>query len=713
VLTTNKGLYKLNTARSFTARGVWVLAFFLLLINTGAKAQLDATPGGAAALVQNTLLGPGITVSNIQFSGAPQMLGSFTYGGGTPDLGLASGVMLSSGNITDGEGANTTANAGVDFGQPGDASLDQILGAPTMDAAVLEFDFVPQSDNVAFRYVFASEEYPEFVGTQYNDVFGFFITGPGFPPAGQNIAIIPGTTTSVAINNVNQNFFSNYYRDNTGGASTQFDGFTAVFTTRTATVVPCSTYHIKIAIADVGDGFYDSAVFLEASSFKSVTNNISATVSFGTNSNLLYEGCGQANIKLSKSQITNIAEDMTVSISGTATNGVDYNQFPTTVTFPPGDTVVTIPLVPIFDGVTEPNETATLSITQNICGQIITKTVNLTITNVEPLQVNVTPPFTSYQCPNIATNLTANVTGGISPYTYTWDNGLVGQTITVLPQQTTTYTVTVTDNCNAQTAQAQAVIDLPGYVPLDLITPPDAVICPGDSIQLAVTHSGGRGGVGEVSFLWNNNLGTDSVIWVKPNIITSYDVTVTDSCGTTVTKTIVVDVMPTNADFDYFYIENRVIKFLDQSSADAIDWRWDFGDGNVSTDQNPLHNYADTGLYRVTLIIENKYGCTDTITKIVRAYPDYALYVPNAFTPNGDDVNENFSGLGQGFTNYEMYIFNRWGEQIFKSTDYATRWNGRDKSGQISPQGIYVYLIKIKTPPGDEYTLRGSVALIN
>ena len=171
--------------------------------------------------------------------------------------------------------------------------------------------------------------------------------------------------------------------------------------------------------------------------------------------------------------------------------------------------------------------------------------------------------------------------------------------------------------------------------------------------------------------------------------------------------------MPTNADFDYFYIENRVIKFWDQSSADAIDWRWDFGDGNVSTDQNPLHNYADTGLYRVTLIIENKYGCTDTITKIVRAYPDYALYVPNAFTPNGDDVNENFSGLGQGFTNYEMYIFNRWGEQIFKSTDYATRWNGRDKSGQISPQGIYVYLIKIKTPPGDEYTLRGSVALIN
>jgi gliding motility-associated-like protein len=711
VLTINKGLFKFKPLSSIAAKGVLLFAFFVTLLSTGLQAQLVTTQGNAGNLVQNVLLGQGITVSNIQFTGTPAMLGSFTYGGGNPNLSLASGVMLSSGNIADGQGANTVASAGVDFGLPGDPSLDAIVGTTTLDAAVLEFDFVPQSSNVAFRYVFASEEYPEFVGSQYNDVFGFFITGPGFPPAGQNIAIIPGTSTPVAINNVNQISFSNYYRDNTGGASTQFDGFTAVFSTNTVTVTPCSTYHIKIAIADVGDGVYDSAVFLEASSFKSVSNNISATVTYGNNNGLLYEGCGQANIRFSKSLITNVDENMTVTISGTASNGTDYT-FPTTVTFPAGDTVVVVPLIPIFDGVTEPNETVTLTITQVICGQTISKTVNLTITNVDPLQVNVTPALTTLICPNVPTQLTANVTGGISPYTYTWDNGLVGQTITVYPQQTTTYTVTVTDNCNSQTAQAQAVIDLPGYIPLDLIIPPDTTICPGDSILLFVSSRGGRGDT-EITFTWSDGLGTGTSKWVKPSVLTVYTVTVTDSCGTTVTKDIVVDVLPTNAQFDYFYLENRKIKFLDQSSSDVINWYWDFGDGNNSTEQNPLHNYADTGLYRVTLVVENQYGCTDTITKNVRAYPDYSLYVPNAFTPNGDDINENFSGLGQGFVNYEMYIFNRWGEPIFKSTDYANRWDGRDKSGQVSPQGIYVYLIKVKTPPGDEFTLRGSVALIN
>lgn len=686
--------------------------FFTLLFSLPGQAQLITSNGNASNLVQNVLLGPGITVTNVQFTGHPNMLGSFTYGGGNPNLGFASGVMLSTGNIADGMGANTAANVGVDYNQPGDPNLDNAVGTATEDAAVLEFDFVPQSANVAFRYVFASEEYPEFVGSQYNDVFGFFITGPGFPPMGQNIAIIPGTATPVAINNVNQLSYVNYYRDNTGGASTQFDGFTSVLTTNNITVTPCSTYHIKIAIGDVGDGFYDSAVFLEASSFKSASNDIRAEVTFGTDNSTVYEGCGQANIIFTKSLITNVAETFPVTIGGSATNGVDYNQFPTQVTFPPGDTVVSIPLTPTFDGVTEGNETATFTISQVICGQTISKTVSININNVDPLQVTINPAYTQYICPNIPTNLTATVTGGISPYTYNWTNGLVGQTVTVLPQQTTTYTVNVVDNCNAQTAQAQAVIDLPGYVPLDLVTPPDTVICPGDSILLTVTNRGGRGDT-EITFSWANGLGDGPSKWVRPDITTSYDVTVTDSCGTTVTKTIVVEVLPTNAAFDYFYLENRKIKFLDQSSPDVVNWYWYFGDGNTSNLQSPFHTYQDTGLYRVTLVVENENGCLDTVVQVIRAYPDYALYVPNAFTPNGDDLNENFSAFGEGFINFELYIFNRWGEQVFKSTDYANRWDGRDKSGSISPQGIYVYLIKVKTPPGDEYTLRGSVALIN
>ena len=713
MLTINKGLFRSNPLGSFTAEGVLLFAFFVAFLSTGLKAQLTVGgPGSPTSLVQNTLVGTGVTVNNVTFNGSGIAYG--TFNGANSNIGLPSGVIITTGSRSIAPGPNNIASAGVDNGVPGDLTLTAISGFDTYDASVLEFDFIPQSGQISFNYVFASEEYPEFVGQIYNDVFAFFVTGPN-PGGGNynnsNIALIPGTSTPVAINNVNQISYTNYYVDNSGGPTVQYDGFTKPLTAQ-ANVVPCETYHIKICIADAGDGIYDSAVFLEALSFSSSTNDVIATVTYGNNNSLLYEGCGQANIKFTKSVATQVAETFDVTITGTATNGVDYSQFPTQVTFQPGDTVVIVPLVPIFDGVSEPNETVTITITQDICGTIVTKEVTLTITNVEPLVVDVTPALTTLICPNVPTQLTANVTGGISPYTYTWDNGLVGQTITVFPQQTTTYTVTVTDNCNSQTAQAQAVIDLPGYIPLDLITPPDTTICPGDSILLFVSSFGGRGDT-EITFSWDNNLGDGSSKWVKPSALTIYSVTVTDSCGTTVTKEIVVDVLPTNAEFDYFYLENRKIKFLDQSSSDVLNWYWDFGDGNTSIEQNPLHTYADTGLYRVTLIVENKYGCTDTITKNVRAYPDYTLYVPNAFTPNGDDINENFSGLGQGFVNYEMYIFNRWGEPIFKSTDYANRWDGRDKSGQISPQGIYVYLIKVKTPPGDEYTLRGSVALIN
>lgn len=693
------------------------MLFFLLTILFSAirlNAQLSTSAGSPTNMVQNVLLGQGITVSNITFSGAGSQIGSFAYGGGTPNIGLPAGVILSTGNINDGTGSNTSTSAGVDFNRPGDATLDNVvLGSGTYDAAVLEFDFVPQSGNVSFRYVFASEEYPEFVGSQYNDVFGFFISGPGISGQ-QNIALIPGTSTPVAINNVNQGAFPQYYRDNTGGASTQYDGFTAVLTTAAISVTACQTYHIKIAVADVGDGIYDSAVLLEASSFKSASQEIGVSVTFGTDTTKVFEGCGQANIKFTKTNETNTTDSIQVFISGTATNGVDYTSngggFPAWAYFAPNTTTTTIPLVPVADGVSEGPETIILSIKQQICGQTITKTVTLNLINNDPITVSVSPADTSIICPNVPIQLTATASGGIPPLSYNWDTGQTGASINVFPQQTTSYTVTVSDGCSSPPAQAVAIIRLPGYVPLDVIVPADMTICPGDSVQLTVQGVGGRG---QILYSWSDGLDSITSVWVKPPVTHMYTITVSDSCGTTVTKSINVTVLPTNADFDYYYITNRTIKFVDLSSDDVTKWYWDFGDGDTSTAINPIHAYGDTGWYDVRLIVENLIGCTDTLIKHIRAYPDYNFYVPNAFTPNGDAVNDNFSGIGQGFVTYEMYIFNRWGEAVFKSENYNTRWDGRDKSGQVSPQGVYVYQIKVKTPPGDSFTLRGMVALIN
>lgn len=705
----------LNT-RIIKLKSLWLAVIIAALAGIApGYGQLSTTVGSPSNMVQNVLLGQGITVSNITFNGAASQIGSFTYGGGNPNLSLASGVILSTGNIGDAHGPNNSASEGVDFNRGGDATLDGITGGGTYDAAILEFDFVPQSSNVAFRYVFASEEYPEFVGSQYNDVFGFFISGPGITGQ-QNIALIPGTSTAVAINNVNQNAFNNYYRDNTGGASTQFDGFTAVFSTNTnLTVTPCSTYHIKIAIADVGDGLYDSAVLLEASSFKSASQDITAEISFGNNPNEVYEGCSEATIKVEKTLQTNTADQIAITIGGTATNGTDYTTsngqpFPTTADFPPNATSVEIPLYAIYDNNAEGDETIILSITQIVCGQQITKTVNLTLKDNAPIQLVVTPADTSIICPNVAIDLKAIATGGVQPLNYSWDNGETGATISVFPPQTTTYTVTVTDACNVQSVNATATIRLPGYVPLDVVVPNDTTICPGDSVLLSVQGVGGRG---TINYLWSTGEDSITSMWVKPPQSTIYSITVTDSCGTQVTKEIAVNVLPTNADFDYYYITNRTIKFVSLASADVIEWYWNFGDGDTSTTVSPIHAYGDTGWYDVKLIVVNPIGCTDTLIKHIRAYPDYNFYVPNAFTPDGDGINDNFSGLGQGFVTYEMYIFNRWGEEVFKSESYNTRWDGRDKGGSIAPQGVYVYQIKVKTPPGDSFTLRGIVALIN
>lgn len=694
---------KTNIYKTVAMLAVWLL---LLLVNT-ANAQLQVTPSNAANLVQNVLIGQGIQVSNIQFSGNAQQMGSFN--GQNSNIGLPAGVFISTGRIGDAVGPNNDASVGDDLNGGGDADLEsQIPGATTFDAATLIFDFVPQSSQLSFNYVFASEEYPEFVGSQYNDAFAFLISGPGLPPGGQNIAFIPGTTTPVAINNVNQTANSSFYVNNSPGNTVQFDGFTTPLSAK-VTVQACQTYTIKIVIADVGDGIYDSGVFLQESSFSSNVLDVRSEVSFGTNDSLLYEGCGFADIIFSQSTGSASADTVQVTVTGNATNGADYNTFPSFVIFPPNATSVTVPITTILDNVPEGTETITITISQDICGQIVTKSITLDLIDVAPLQVTVTPNDTSVICPNQPVPLTAIASGGVPPLSYSWSSGGTGQTEFVFAQQTTTYTVTVTDACNTQTQQEQAIVRLNNYIPLTLTATNDTSICPGQSITLSAQGFGGRG---DIVYVWNTGDSTQTIT-VSPGQSTVYGITITDSCGTTVAENVRVFIYPTFADFDYGYVDQRVIRFANLSSPDVISWNWDFGDGNTSTEINPTHTYQDTGWYKVTLIVFNEIGCTDTATQMVYAWPDYAFYVPNAFTPNADGTNEFYQGFGEGFVTYQMEIFNRWGELIYNTTDYRSPWLGRTRNQNTAPQGVYVAQFKLTTPPGDEYIYRSKVVLIN
>ncbi len=283
--------------KNIRIKSIWstTLIILFLFLNTLSceklYAQLIVTETSALngwtadSLVRNILLDDyGIIISNAKFNGSTGIIecnniGIFETGSEDTGLGIASGLILASGGVDVAIGPNNDNGAMVPTrcGDFFDDDLASIASGPTNDVAVLEFDFIPLDNMVTFNYVFGSEEYMEFVGSQYNDVFGFFIEGIN-PTGGyydhQNIALIPGTTEVVSINTVNNHHSSRYYIDNQPDSITnqppfnyiQFDGFTALMGV-SLPVVPMSNYHIKMAICDVSDHSLDSGVFLEAHSF--------------------------------------------------------------------------------------------------------------------------------------------------------------------------------------------------------------------------------------------------------------------------------------------------------------------------------------------------------------------------------------------------------------------------------------------------------------
>lgn len=214
-----------------------------------------------------------VTVSNVNFTGAAGAVAFFEAA--NTDLDLLAGLMLSSGDCM--QAANPAAYfVNADNSAPGSADLNALstAGVPSYNAAELEFDLVSQVDTLCFIYRFGSEEYPEYVCSQFNDIFAFFVSGPGYAP-NTNIAIIPGDTIPVAINNVNNGssingcppshpeFYVAY--DTLMGQHAAYDGLTTTLPAKFV-VTPGETYHIKISLADVGDGVFDSGVFLSVNS---------------------------------------------------------------------------------------------------------------------------------------------------------------------------------------------------------------------------------------------------------------------------------------------------------------------------------------------------------------------------------------------------------------------------------------------------------------
>lgn len=583
-----------------------------------------------------SLFGSGIQISNLETSCNLEAIGSFN--GSNSNIGLNSGVIISTGRALGAPGPNPANATNPTFvnGEPGSALLNQLVAPQlTLDACVIEFDIQPLCDSISISYVFASEEYPEYVNRNYNDVFAFFISGPGFN-GDENIALVPGQNIPVSINNINDLFNQQFYINNLGGPTVAYDGFTVPLKA-VAEVTPCESYHITIAIADVRDDLFDSAVFLESGGIRcsSPIPEIAirstgirpdpdpwpdAQIELGAT-----EGCSNAVISFSLSDPLTEDQVYKYQVAGTATPGLDYQALPDSVIMPAGQTLIEIPVSIIADSIEEGIEYLDLIFeSYSICtGNSSSDTASLAI--FDPL-ADISVPDTT-----ICSNESFQV--GLAPlesYLYFWEGeGNISDpflsnpviTINSLGNQLDTSTFILTVANAFGYCWDKDTIELVSLPAVNAGFSGDFA-CIEENLQFSDESTGGE----IASWEWNFGDGVFSDI---PNpahsyaqsgdYIVSLAVANTYACGDTVSRQIEIADIP-QADFDFSGIcEGATVVFADRTIADGqgpMLYAWDFDDGSNSTIQNPGHIFT-SGSYEVSLIVENRLACTDTITQTV------------------------------------------------------------------------------------------------
>ena len=406
--------YFLNGINKITLQ---LLGPVLFLFVFSLKAQLtvngNLTP---TQLVQNVLLGAGIVANNIVYTGSASAIGSFV--GTASNIGLASGILMTTGNITNAIGPNNSTGKSTQNNSGGDVDLAALSGGGAiLDACILQFNFIPTTNTVNLTFVFGSEEYPEY--TQYADIFGFFISGPGiagpYSNNAKNIAVIPGTVTPISIANICTQFGGQcvggnnvqYLINNNNGTSIQYDAF-SIPITMTANVQCGQTYTIKIAIGDKTDRKLDTGVFLQAAGF---TAGAKATAGTDIQLNV---GCTGTSAAANFTAGTIAWNSIFPGAIG------DYNSYLSCTTCLNPD--INYPIgAPNF-------------IDFQVCGTGFCNlnTCDTLRVNYNPAIVAAITPVNPVMCFGQATTtITAVASGGSPPYTYLWNNSFTTQSITV------------------------------------------------------------------------------------------------------------------------------------------------------------------------------------------------------------------------------------------------------------------------------------------
>ncbi|MDA8693078.1 choice-of-anchor L domain-containing protein [Saprospiraceae bacterium] len=374
-----------------------IICMLLLSFSAGIYGQIsvaasDVPPFTTENIIENVFLGNGVEVLNITYEGTPDAVGVFNNA--NPFIGIGRGIVLSTGSVNNiNNVASELADGDTSRDSIVDEQLEELAGITVKDVARYTIDFIPTSDTLRFRYVFASEEYPQFQCSSSNDAFGFFIKGtnPNGPDYDfDNIALIPDPDDPstfldlpVTINNVNNGIvpntgnpdrcileYSEYYNDVAPDSYPAFNGYLDVFIAE-AIVVPCEVYTIKIAIGDGREGEIDSAVFLEEKSFS--TGSLDINLDNPGIDGGISEGCspGQINLSLLRRTTTDFPIEIEVltdpSLGNVAIPNVDFVIETNNLFIPQGERDLTIDLMPLSDNLDEDTEFIYIKIRRDIC----------------------------------------------------------------------------------------------------------------------------------------------------------------------------------------------------------------------------------------------------------------------------------------------------------------------------------------------------------
>lgn len=682
-------------------------------------------------------------VSNIKLIGRSAGVGAFRTAPGTIAVGIDSGLVISTGEVEDIVGPNQINNTtGIGAVNNGDPDLSLIAENQIFDATGLEFDFLPTSNEVSFSYVFASEEYCEFVDDDFNDVFGFFISGPGingpFEDQGINLARIPNSEERLSISSVNHKNNSQFFIPNLLNTDLQrcglplnsvvlrdveFDGLT-VKLQASIEVIPCETYHIRIIVGDVGDNILDSGVFLEANSFDlgslvEVTSEV-----INSEDNLLYEDCLEGNFVFERVNQANRQSPLLVNyqINGTARNGEDFLSIDQQIIIQGGEDFARLPIKAIQDSFEEEIETIEIVTEVPSCDCIERDTAILRIADQKSnLEISFDEELA---CIDQTFNLEPQLLIAIPPLNYRWNTGDTSSTLQATLSAPTSFSLTVSDACGAE-ASAEVIVGIQD--------PPSATLdgttdwCSGETDQFLSVAMEGNGPwsiaytVNDTQTIALANI-QNNPFALPVNAVGNYEliafsdkncqgdgqgIGLVNNAGFELTPRVNLPSCQTARD------GSIRLEVTGGAAPYLIQW-----DSSLITEPS-LEN---VGLGNYQALVVDSRGCTElSIISIepnqVRELCDFSrrdIYTPNAFSPNGDNVNDVYTVYPRKYT-FEAVSFqmlDRWGNVLYESPEFnaldgVVGWDGTD-----APLGVYLCKILVRLTDGRIQVMYQDVQLV-